>query len=67
MNEKEKGWFPPQCVSLRFCPVCGKDDRFKHVGPRHERPGGGRCSGNMEVLRYDFAENLGDLDARLDD
>lgn len=52
----EGKWFPPEAVTLLYCSVCGKDDRYKHLGPRHEKPGGGRCSGKLLRVRYQFAE-----------
>jgi hypothetical protein len=51
-------FFPPTAISLRFCSVCGRDDRVKHLrleGHRHGM-GGKRCPGKVETLRYEFAK-----------
>jgi len=53
---RKKAWFPPMEVTLRFCPECGKDDRYKHLGPRHEQPGGGRCPGKIQAVLYVYNE-----------
>jgi hypothetical protein len=53
-----KAYFPPIHVSLRFCPVCGRDDRYRalRLDLDHNTPTGKRCPGRVETLRYDFAE-----------
>jgi hypothetical protein len=59
MDTSEREKQPPASISLRFCPVCGRDDRFTNLPleqGRHKAPGGKRCPGTVETLRYDFAE-----------
>ena len=45
---------PPDRVSLLWCPVCGRDDRYTFLRQArlHNRPDGRRCSGKVEELEY---------------
>lgn len=62
-QDSETGrWVPPIHVSLRFCSVCGRDNRAQQRAlsagsGRHRDPSGSKwCPGKVETLRYDFAE-----------
>lgn len=45
---------PPGRVTILWCPVCGRDDRYTFLRPTrpHNRPDGRRCSGTVEELEY---------------
>jgi hypothetical protein len=59
-NPQSQGgkWFPPTELSLRFCSVCGRDDRVHHLRREgnHYGKDGKRCPGQVETLRYEFAK-----------
>jgi hypothetical protein len=51
----------PQTLSLRFCAVCGRHDRFKNLSLRHyplaptaNELGGRLCRGEIVVAVYRF-------------
>ena len=54
MKNQEKQ--PPEAISLNFCPVCGRDDRLKHLRPGGKYPhqnGEGRiCPGETVKVIY---------------
>lgn len=59
-QDSESAYFPPIHVSLRFCPVCGRDNRyaaFPLTGPHISANHGNPCPGKPETLRYDFSED----------
>lgn len=43
----------PLTLSLRFCAICGRDDRFKPLPARHYLDGG-LCRGEIVVAVYRF-------------
>lgn len=51
---------PPETVTLKWCPVCGRDDRLVHLRTLHrpsvdyvgERIKGGFCPGEPVELTY---------------
>lgn len=45
---------PPTSLSLRYCPVCGRTDRFEVLPEPHYR-NGRRCDGLIRVARYRLA------------
>jgi hypothetical protein len=46
---------PPATLELRWCPECGRDDRFHALrahGYRHNTPSGRACPGTVQTLTY---------------
>jgi hypothetical protein len=45
---------PPERLSLIFCPVCGKDDRYRHLPRerRHRDRDSHLCPGTPERITY---------------
>ena len=44
--------FPPASISIRFCPVCGRDDRFQPFTGKSHFAMGDRCSGTPVDVLY---------------
>ena len=43
---------PPPLVSLRWCPVCGRDDRCSPFTGKSHWFRGRRCEGQTETVKY---------------
>lgn len=43
---------PPVTLTMRWCPVCGRDDRFKPFTGKSHFTRGDRCLGKPVVLTY---------------
>jgi hypothetical protein len=49
---------PPMTISLRWCPECGRTDRYSHLrssGYPHNAPSGKRCLGEVREVLYELA------------
>lgn len=44
---------PPNDVSILFCPVCGRDDRYTPFTGKGHFNGGVRCPGTPETVWYE--------------
>ena len=54
--------FPPVQVSLRFCSVCGRTDRYTHLKAQsyHHGKDGKRCPGQVESITYEITKGPAD-------
>lgn len=43
---------PPDAITIRFCPTCGRDDRFGSLGYGSHFSGGKRCPGTVGLVTY---------------
>jgi hypothetical protein len=43
----------PKAVMIRWCPVCGANDRYTTMGTKYHWALGKRCAGEPLKLRYE--------------
>lgn len=43
---------PPATVTIKWCPVCGRDDRFQVFTGKSHFARGERCSGQPVAVKY---------------
>ena len=46
---------PPSTVGMKWCPVCGRDDRSFSLGSKYHSTGGKRCPGTPIPLVYELS------------
>lgn len=55
---------PPSMIALRWCPVCGRDDRKSNLPDVHVKPnwkrGGSNCPGTVETVVYEIEAEVVD-------
>jgi hypothetical protein len=44
---------PPVALKLRFCPVCGQDDRYQPFTGKSHFSRGERCEGHPIIVHYE--------------
>ena len=52
MSEDTNEQPPPARISIRFCPVCGRDDRFGTLGLTSHFSYGKKCPGKVRNVYY---------------
>lgn len=48
---------PPKAIAMRWCPECGRDDRFTPFTGKSHFMRGERCPGQPIVVKYALYDN----------
>lgn len=49
----DKSYNPPSIINIRYCPECGRNDRFNNLPDKHYK-NGKICSGKVIFAIYNF-------------
>lgn len=49
---------PPSSVTIRFCPICGRNDRYVPFTGKAHFSGGAKCPGAVIAITYETRASL---------